>query len=196
MNLRKLTLPLLMSIALIACDKDDDTSPNDDDPSNGRHTGVYLYDSDGVFMDCYGDCDDDWTDLMLTEDDIPYFNFPDDIMVFGQSATEVSDVKAFPNPVPNGGDMTISANLNGASYFRMVIINSWGNGTAGFGSPVAEGMAQIRLHSIIFDGLRTGERHRIYFAFYNASEEIIYSGRGDFVICEESVINDPFACID
>jgi len=190
-------LPLIFALLIIAC-QDDETppSPPDPDPVDLTFTGIQLTDPNGVLIGCYNDCDDNWTNISLTIDELNYLAFDHNIPGATPELGEAEMYPIYPNPIGNTGDMNIAFETTGKLIFKMVVIDTMGNALITHVSETEMGFNTIQLSSEVFEGLERKTIYRIYYAFYDVTSAPVYTGYGDFGICEEDFNPNPQECFE
>lgn len=190
----KYTVILFLAVVLSACSKEDSKNETSNEP---RFSGVTMRDFSGVNLGCFGDvCSDDWVNSPLSALEIAHFDVPDSTKASGTSASTVANVLAYPNPLPINEPMFFSAKLDGAALFKMAIIDHWGRRQIAMVREVRDSDFTVLLPQIMFENLPKLKVHRIFFAFYNVEDEIIYSGYGDFGLCNQDSSTDPLTCFE
>lgn len=189
-------LPLLLVLITTAC-VDDETPPTppDPDPINLTFTGIQMTDQNGAPIGCYdGDCTGDWTNISLTTDELSYLAFDHTIPNANPELGTAEMFPIYPNPMGNTGSMGIVFETTGKLIFKMVIIDTMGNAFITHVSETQNGFNAIQLSSEVFEGLERKTIYRMYYAFYDVTSAPVYTGYGDFGICEEDFNPNPQDC--
>ncbi len=190
-------LPLLIVLLIAACqDGETPPPPPDPNPVNLEFTGVQMTDYVGQLIGCYGDCDDDWTDIALTTNESDYLVSVGDIFNATPELGEVEMFPIYPNPIGNTGNMGIAFETTGKLIFKMVVIDTMANVLITHASETQSGFNNIQISTEVFEGLERKTIYRMYYAFYDVTNAPVYTGYGDFGICEEDFNPNPQECFE
>ncbi len=198
MNRLSLKILLIILVIIAACQDDEaPTTPPDPDPINLEFTGVQMTDANGTPIGCYnGDCMDDWTNISLTTDELTYLAFDHNIPNANPELGEAQMYPIYPNPMGNTGNMGIAFETTGRLIFKMVVIDTMGNAFITHVSETQSGFNNIQLSYEVFEGLERKTIYRMYYAFYDVTSAPVYTGYGDFGICEEDFNPNPQDCFE
>ena len=170
---------LLFGIAiLLACNEDTDG------PMFGPFEGVKLFDENGEPLGCYGPCGDDWTDTELSEEEMALLDFQDTITLSMGLEPGVDHFHPYPSPISNTGNMAFFVDGQGAYKIKMNMVDEAGKSAFKTTIKIQNGGSVFQLSSNIFESLERKKIYRIYYIMLNHSDTKIYSGYGDFAICE------------
>jgi len=200
MKILQFELLILLFLGLIAACQDDETPlpPIDPDPTiDLEFKGVQMTDATGASIGCYdGDCMDDWTNISLTTDEFNYLAFDHNIPNVNVELATAEMFPIYPNPIGNTGNMGIAFETTGKLIFKMVVIDTMANTLITHVSETQDGFNNIQLSYEVFEGLERKTIYRMYYAFYDVTDAPVYTGYGDFGICEENFNPIPQDCFE
>lgn len=192
-------LPLIFVLIITACGDDETpTPPTDPDPMiDLEFNGVQMTDANGQLIGCYGsDCTDDWTNISLTSDERGYLSFNDSISPFNLDIATAEMFPIYPNPIGNTGNMGMTLETTGKLKFKVAVINTMGQVLIEQVFETQNGFNNLQLSSELFKDLERKTIYRMYYAFYDATNAPVYTGYGDFGICEEDTNSNPQECFE
>lgn len=194
-------LIFLIGLTFFSCEdaQVDDPMPMEEE-NEFIFENVKLRDQNGEPIGCYIDCDDDFTNFALTEDELAFLDFDDTISINGNSGNSgnsgiIEGIFTYPNPISNSGDVSIIVITTSAAKIKFAIVNQMKEVLFEH-SFSTETSREIRLSADIFADFPRKELHRLYYAAYNAANEIIFSGYGDIAVCEEEFNPDLSTCFE
>ncbi len=194
----KISLFALLIIIAACVDDETPTPPTDPNPTvDLEFNGVQMTDEVGQLIGCYGDdCTDDWTNISLTTDESSYLAFDHSIPGADITLGTAQMYPIYPNPIGNTGNMGISFETTGKLIFKMAVIDTMGNTFITHVGETQDGFNSLQISSEVFEGLERKTIYRIYFGFYDVTNAPVYTGYGDFGICEEDFNPDPQDCFE
>ena len=159
--------------------------------------GVQMFDVNGSSIGCYNNCGNDWTSFGLTPEELAYLNFPDTINLAGAgNNSSTNRFYAFPNPIPNSGNMSVGAAGSGTSKLKIAVINKKGETKLSNSFLLFSGSNNFVLSSALFASFERKTLHRMYYAIYNEDNDILYSGYGDISVCESESNHTTETCFN
>jgi len=183
---------------ILFCQNDEASPPIDPDPTiNLEFKGVQMTDTNGALIGCYdGDCMDDWTNISLTTDELTYLAFDHNIPNANPELGTAQMYPIYPNPIGNTGNMDIAFETTGRLIFKIVVIDTMANTLITHVSETQNGFNNIQISNEVLEGLERKLIYRMYYAFYDVTSAPVYTGYGDFGICEEDFNPNPQECFE
>lgn len=207
------TFLLALLIGLPACD-DDGMEPNPNPNPNPMDTidmdtmivdtipdtllfeKVKLFDENGSPIGCYPDCegDTDWENVDLSDVELGYLDFESMLEWSDPDAMDIENIRVFPVPMADKGDLSIAITANGAAALKLALINNkeeilWTQSLL-----LADDFNNFSLNAELFSELKRKEIYRLFYAVENSNQEYIFQGFGDFTVCTQDVNPDFTTC--
>jgi len=192
----KIYLLAFLIVTTVAC-RDDEVPSSPPEPINLEFSGVQMTDAVGQSIGCYGgDCTDDWTNTTLTTDELSFISLVGDIPNTTPTLGTAQMYPIYPNPMSNTGNMGIAFETTGKLIFKMSIVDTMGNVMITHASETQNGFNTIQISGEALEGLERKTIYRAYFGFYDVTDTPVYTGYGDFGICEEDFNPNPQDCFE
>ncbi len=174
----KKILCILFTILLISCCK------NDDETDFGPFTGVRMFDEAGSAIGCFGPCDDDWTSISLTSDELDLLSFADTIDLGQGGTVQIEDLQPYPLPISNSGNMSFFIKGQGKGKLKLVVVDESGDSYFKTTVRLNDGTTNVRIGSMAFSDLERKKIYRMYYLVEGADGVSTFTGYGDFAVCE------------
>jgi len=160
---------------------------------------VKMFDINGLSIGCFPECgdDQDWTNQTLTETELGYLDFEDNITLAddGQTPT-IESISVFPNPIYNGSNQFISCRSTGVSKIKIAIISKFEHVLFSQAFILDQDINNFQISNEVFRDFVPKYIHRMYYVITDKDENIVFSGWGDMSVCEEIMNPEASACFE
>jgi len=156
----------------------------DDENSDLIFEGVLKFDINGAGIGCFGECDEDWSNIQLSDDELTYLDFVDNVDMTGAgNESVVEDVFVYPNPIANSGDQNFGYLGTGKVKLKLAVINKKKEVLFTEATALEYPNFFFNISALAFADFERKEIYRMYYALYNEANTILFMGYGDISVC-------------